>query len=121
VVKLLDFGIAKILESEEFQDLPMTRTGLRLLTPEYAAPEQVRGDVITSATDVYALGVLLYELLSGRRPYDLTGLPPSAVEKAVCEEDPPRQPWCFARGRVPGFPGHRVWTGGFGATWTPSS
>lgn len=53
--------------------VPMTRTELRVMTPEYASPEQVRGETITTASDVYALGVLLYELLSGHRPYRLKG------------------------------------------------
>ncbi|MEM6288985.1 MAG: serine/threonine-protein kinase, partial [Bacteroidota bacterium] len=66
-VKLLDFGIAKLLDEAEGPET--TRTGLPNLTPEYAAPEQVTGAPVTTATDVYALGVLLYELLAGRRPY----------------------------------------------------
>ncbi len=68
-VKLLDFGIAKLLAEAPGAE-PATRTGQLLMTPEYAAPEQLRGEPVTTATDVYALGVLLYELLTGRRPYD---------------------------------------------------
>lgn len=71
VVKLLDFGIAKLLDTEQ-QDtdgLPLTITGMRPLTPEYASPEQMRGEALTTASDVYALGVLLYELLVGQRPH----------------------------------------------------
>src|SRR5690606_29069817 len=59
-------------------------------TPEYAAPEQVTGSTVTTATDVYALGVLLYELLAGRRPYDLAGKTAAEVERIVCDETPAR-------------------------------
>jgi serine/threonine-protein kinase len=68
-VKLLDFGIAKLL-AESPDEVMETRTGLRLMTPEYAAPEQILGRPVTTATDVYALGAILYELLTGRRPHD---------------------------------------------------
>ncbi|MGE0440341.1 MAG: tetratricopeptide repeat protein [Gemmatimonadales bacterium] len=84
-VRLLDFGIAKLLDS----DSTVTATGdLLLLTPEHAAPEQFLGGSITTATDVYALGVLLYELLSGTRPYQ--SVPAVELHRAVCEKDPPR-------------------------------
>jgi len=86
-VRLLDFGIAKLLAPGS--DELLTGAGVRLMTPEYAAPEQVRGGTITTATDVYALGVMLYELLSGERPYDLEGRSPSEMESIVCEDDPP--------------------------------
>ena len=72
VVKLLDFGIAKLLADEPDAVSPRTRTGIRILTPEYAAPEQIRGESISTATDVYALGVVLYELLAGARPHGQT-------------------------------------------------
>ena len=67
--RLVDFGIAKLLEDESDADAPRTRTGLRVLTPEYAAPEQLRGESISTATDVYTLGLVLYELLTGSRAH----------------------------------------------------
>ncbi len=89
-VKLLDFGIAKLLDPEQAIGAAVTRSQVRLMTPEYAAPEQVRGETITTATDVYALGVLLYELLSGRRPYRLGSWIQAEIERVICEEDPRR-------------------------------
>jgi len=68
-VKLLDFGIAKLLVPDADDTAPSTRTSVRMLTPEYAAPEQLRGDPVTTATDVYALGILLYQLLTGTHPH----------------------------------------------------
>ena len=68
VVKVLDFGIAKLLEDEA---LAITRTGQRILTPAYAAPEQLMGLPVTSATDIYMLGILLHEILTGKRPADV--------------------------------------------------
>ena len=87
-VKLLDFGIAKLLAGPEASPID-TRTEFRALTPEYAAPEQVRGGPISTATDVYALGVLIYRLLTGDRPYDLRGRSPAEIEHIVCEFEPP--------------------------------
>ncbi len=86
-VKLLDFGIAKQLEG---LDTPaeQTLTGLRLMTPAYAAPEQLRGEAVGVYTDVYALGVLLYELLAGRHPYDLAEKTPGQAERLILETEP---------------------------------
>ncbi len=90
-VRLLDFGIAKLLDPASLpHTVPVTRTGDRLMTPQYAAPEQVRGGPVTTAVDVYGLGLLLYELLCGRRPYELWGRPPAEAERLVCEAEPPR-------------------------------
>jgi serine/threonine-protein kinase len=83
-VKLLDFGIAKALDPEAFPESGRTETGLRLMTPEYASPEQLRGEPVTTASDVYQLGLLLYVLLAGRRPR-LVGPPgaPGMVTREV--------------------------------------
>jgi serine/threonine protein kinase len=92
-VKLLDFGIAKVLEvapDSAADREALTRTGVRVLTPEYASPEQIRSEPVTVRSDVYSLGVLLYELLAGRRPYRLTGRTPLEVERAVLEQEPER-------------------------------
>lgn len=84
-VKLLDFGIAKLLAA----DTPQV-SQLRTFTPEYAAPEQVRGEAITTRVDVYALGLLLYELITDRRPYQLQNSTPAAYERAILEQEPTR-------------------------------
>jgi eukaryotic-like serine/threonine-protein kinase len=89
--KLLDFGVAKLLAPESLSHtLPVTRLQERILTPENAAPEQVLGRPITTATDVYALGVLLYQLLSGRSPYRLLSYSQLQLERAICMDDPAR-------------------------------
>ncbi len=89
--KLLDFGIAKLLHGDTHSEADtMTATNLRVLTPEYASPEQVRGLPVTTATDVYSLGVLLYELLTGHRPYRLKNRHPQEIERVICEEQPDR-------------------------------
>ncbi len=89
-VKLLDFGIAKLLEDEDAAPR-LTRTGERLLTPEYASPEQVRGEPVSTATDVYSLGVVLYELLAGALPYTFgERRSPSHIEQVIAEREPVR-------------------------------
>jgi serine/threonine-protein kinase len=88
-VKLLDFGIAKLLAPGRFEHAaPPTRDGMRLMTPEYASPEQVRGDQITTATDIYQLGLLLYVLLTGREPYPVRGRTPIEAFRVICESEP---------------------------------
>src|SRR5262245_17558321 len=90
-VKLLDFGIAKLLDpSRGMTGQPRTRSELRVMTPEYASPEQVRGDTVTTASDVYALGVVLYELLSGQRPYALSNRSPQELVDVICTRVPER-------------------------------
>lgn len=87
---LVDFGIAKILRADEFAaELPATVPGLTALTPDYASPEQIRGQQIGVASDVYSLGILLYELLTGSRPYTTYSLSPGEIERSVCETIPP--------------------------------
>jgi serine/threonine-protein kinase len=87
--KLLDFGIAKLLDpDEERVGATLAATTGGLMTPDYASPEQVRGETITTASDIYSLGVLLYQLLTGRLPYELRGRTPAEIERAVCGSEP---------------------------------
>ncbi len=89
--RLLDFGIAKLLDPERFAvAAEATTAGLRPMTPHYASPEQVRGGSITTASDVYSLGVLLFQLLTGRLPYRVAGLAPGELERLLSETEPPR-------------------------------
>lgn len=86
VPKLLDFGIAKILDPAAISKT----TGVNPMTPEYASPEQVRGEPVTTATDVYSLGVVLYQLMTGRSPYPKNTHVPHELARAICEHEPAR-------------------------------
>jgi serine/threonine protein kinase len=89
VPKLLDFGVAKIMDPHHQETgADRTLTVMRLMTPDFASPEQVRGDPITTSSDIYSLGVILYLLLAGRRPYRMSGTAPHEIIKAVCDTDP---------------------------------
>jgi serine/threonine protein kinase len=91
IPKLLDFGIAKILSPDPVNDaLTLTLEGARPLTPDYASPEQVRGEPVTIATDVYSLGAVLYELLTGARPHRFETRTAPEIERVVCSQDVPR-------------------------------
>jgi len=84
--KLLDFGIAKLLAS----DSERTSAVVRLLTPECASPEQVRGEPLNTLTDIYSLGVLLYELLTEAKPYQFSSADPAEIQRVICEQEPAR-------------------------------
>ena len=96
VPRLLDFGIAKLLARAGPEN--STTTLLRPLTPEYASPEQVHGESITTASDVYSLGVLLYRLLTGRRPYGATATTTAEIEAAICHDEPEKPSQAVMRG-----------------------
>ncbi|GJM24319.1 MAG: hypothetical protein DHS20C16_07340 [Phycisphaerae bacterium] len=97
-VKLLDFGISRFMDDGDLGEQPLTTiTRSSALTPEYSSPEQVRGDTVTTSTDVYSLGVVLYEMLTGFRPYQLTDMPRYEAERVICEFDP--MPPSIARSR----------------------
>ena len=95
--KLLDFGIAKLLSTGD-ELFTQTIPALRVMTPEYASPEQVKGDMIATTSDVYSLGVLLYELLTGQRPYRLKTRTPEEIARAITEQEPERPSTAVAKG-----------------------
>jgi len=89
VVKLVDFGIAKLLAERPADALTLTETGARVFTTGYGSPEQIRGQAISTATDVYSLGATLYRLLAGRLPFEADQLSASEVIRIICEDPPP--------------------------------
>jgi len=95
--KLLDFGIAKLLDPEASMAGEQTVTFAAAMTPEYASPEQVRGETMTTASDVYSLGMILYELLTGQRPYRIKGRNPAEIARAITEQEPARPSTAIAR------------------------
>ena len=107
--KLLDFGVGKLLDPALGEDDGLTGTGQRPMTPAYASPEQASGGEVTTASDVYSLGALLYELLAGCPPYDFARAPAHEVARIICEQEPAR-PSTVVVERV----------GGCAATWTIS-
>jgi serine/threonine protein kinase len=106
-VRLLDFGIAKQLESLGDQAPNPTMTGLRLMTPAYAAPEQIRGEQVGIQADVYSLGVVLYELLAGRLPFDLSKRTPAQAERVLTEQEPEKP--SAAKNKSPALASQTAW------------
>lgn len=103
IPKLLDFGIAKVMDARANTgdiSIAVTRTGFRVMTPEYASPEQVLGLAVNTTTDVYALGIILYELLTGHRPYPPTTGSPKDVEQAITSAEPIRPSTVVKKNRV---------------------
>ena len=99
--KLIDFGVAKVLADSQIEvELPETRVGAAMMTPEYASPEQLSGGEVAPTSDVYSLGVLLYELLTGVRPNRLAGMSPAEMERSVLETVPADPSQAVAQQRV---------------------
>lgn len=97
--QLLDFGIAKVFQDDE--NAEATRTNLRVMTPEYASPEQISGSVITTASDVYSLGIILYELLTGSRPFHFTTNGLEEIINVITRREPPRPSQAIADRGLP--------------------
>lgn len=107
--KLLDFGIARILEADgDDGPVHLTLTGSRALSPAYASPEQIRGEPVAIASDVFQLGTLLYLLLSGHRPHERSEATPASLVSAILERDPPVPSQAVGDEGVGGVPAHRV-------------
>jgi len=103
IPKLLDFGIAKLLDTEQLhQTVAMTRADVRLLTVQYASPEQIKGEAITTASDVYTLGVMLYELLTGQMPHPMSGARLGELERKICDTQPKRPSTVVTANRATG-------------------
>ncbi len=112
-VRLLDFGIAKQIET--LGSAEQTITALRLMTPAYAAPEQFSGEPVGILADMYSLGVVLYELLAGRLPFDVSNLTPTQAEKILVENLPEKPSTAYHEGHTEND------TNGFAATLRPSA
>ncbi|MGO8968856.1 MAG: protein kinase domain-containing protein [Myxococcaceae bacterium] len=104
-VRLLDFGVAKLLADGAAHETELTQLGGRALTPDYASPEQIRGEPLTTASDTYSLGVVFYELVCERRPYKLTRSSMGALEEAILAADPVRPSRAAPSGLAPGLAG----------------